>query len=149
MLHPLVFRCTEQPSSTQQPEHKLHSLVLLPSNTTLSSLLTSSFSIFWLPRNFSAKKWQSGQTRIGTVCYHSRSGELSDHKRWQNKLRSHWPNHRAAWRNAAGRNGAGGTYNFAKYSFSDVIHFSEWPKAGAWEHLLILTASFYSHPVQI
>lgn len=136
-------------SSTQQQEHKLHSLVLLPSKATLSSLLTSSFSIFWLPRNFSSKKWQSGQIRVGTVCYQSRSGELSDHKRQQNKLRSHQPNHGAGWRNAVVGEGEGRTCNFAKYSFSDVTHFLEWPKAGVGEHLLILTVSFYSHPVQI
>lgn len=79
-----MFCCTKQSPSTKQ--RKINSLVLLPPKTTLSSVLTSSFSIFWLPRNFSAKKWQPGQTCVGTVCYQSRSGELRDHKRQQNKL---------------------------------------------------------------
>lgn len=103
ILHPLLYWATF-PYPTAGA--KLHPLVLLPPKTTLSSLLT--WGIFWLPRNFSAIKWQSSQACPGTVYYQSTSGELSDHKGWQIKLRSHWPNHRADRRNTAGGDRVGG-----------------------------------------
>lgn len=115
ILHPLLYWATF-PYPTAGA--KLHPLVLLPPKTTLSSLLT--WGIFWLPRNFSAIKWQSSQACPGTVYYQSTSGELSDHKGWQIKLRSHWPNHRADRRNTAGGDRVGGTLNFTKYNFPDV-----------------------------
>lgn len=88
--------------------------MLLP-KSTLSSLLT--WGIFWLPRNFSTIVWQSSQACPGTVCYQSTSGELSDHKRWQSKLRSHWPNHRADRRNAAGGDGVEGHWTLLNIIF--------------------------------
>lgn len=51
----------------------------------LCSLPLSAFSC--CPETSQQKKWQPGQACIGTVCYQSRSGELSDHKRRQNKFK--------------------------------------------------------------
>lgn len=124
ILHPLLYWATFLLIFGA----KLHPLVLLPPKTTLSFLLT--WGIFWLPRNFSAIKWQSSQACPGTVYYQSTSGELSDHKRRQSKLRSHWPSHRADRRNAAVGDGVGGHWTSQNIVFLMCV-FLRMAKSGS------------------
>lgn len=101
------------------------------------------FGTCWLPRSFSAKKPRP----VPVHCL------LPERCRWAQRPQETArqaqiavPNGRAGWGCAAGGSGGGGgATSSAKYSFSDVIHFSDELKVGAWEHLLTLTCFLFTH----